>query len=62
MIGRKRKANSDEHIYQDDDEEAEMLEAKFNSLTEEQKQFLDEQFRKREQKKREKAAAKLAAQ
>jgi hypothetical protein len=42
MIGRKRKANSDEHIYQDDDEEAEMLEAKFNSLTEEQKQFLDE--------------------
>ena len=47
MIGRKRKAD-DEHIYQDEDEEAEMLEAKFNSLTEEQKQFLDEQLRKRE--------------
>lgn len=39
-----------------------MLEAKFNNLTEEQKQFLDEQLKKRELKKKAKAEAKLAAQ
>ena len=53
---------NDEAVYLDEAEEEAMLEAKFNSLTEEQKQFLDAQLQKREKKKREKQAAKLAAQ
>ena len=55
----------DDHIYYDDAKKKKSqakLQAKFDNLTDEQKQFFDEVLKKREQKKREKAAAKQAAQ